>query len=127
MLPGCAAMKLFPNKIISFERLRRALAKSTAWMDKALGESTQESLRTPWILDADTSVKLLLAPDRWRLVNPGGLDRQHPPGADVEVQWCGDSAFVIRGYGQNGAIAALPTAGVKRLIERQWQQGDWRT
>ncbi len=70
MLPGCAAMKLFPNKIISFERLRRALvhlaaapckydseeeraaravqlAKSTTWMDKALGESTQESLRTP--------------------------------------------------------------------------------
>lgn len=62
------------NKIISDERLRRALAhlapapckygseeeraahavqlaKSTAWMDKALGESTQESLRTPWILD----------------------------------------------------------------------------
>ena len=82
MLPGCAAMKLFPNKIISFERLRRALAhlapapckydseeeraaravqlaKSTTWMDKALCESTQESLRTPWILDADTSVKLL--------------------------------------------------------------------
>jgi hypothetical protein len=70
------------NKIISDESLRRALAhlapapckygseeehaaravqlaKSTAWMDKALGESTQESLRTPWILDADTSVKLL--------------------------------------------------------------------
>ncbi|MDP3282018.1 MAG: hypothetical protein U1D41_08635 [Nitrosomonas sp.] len=70
MLPGCAAMKLFPNKIISFERLRRALAhlaaapctydseeeraaravqlaKSTTWMDKALCESTQESLRTP--------------------------------------------------------------------------------
>ncbi|MDO9310368.1 MAG: hypothetical protein Q7T85_01600, partial [Nitrosomonas sp.] len=68
------------NKIISDESLRRALAhlapapckhgseeeraaraiqlaKSTAWMDKALGESTQESLRKPWILDADTSVE----------------------------------------------------------------------
>ncbi|WP_292927727.1 hypothetical protein [Nitrosomonas sp.] len=70
------------NKIISDESLRCALAhlapapckygseekraaraiqlaKSTEWMDKALGDSTQESLRTSWILDADTSVKLL--------------------------------------------------------------------
>ncbi|MHB1291405.1 MAG: hypothetical protein ACYCY5_04360 [Sulfuricella sp.] len=35
------------------------LAKSTAWMDAALSESTREALHTAWILDADTTVKLL--------------------------------------------------------------------
>ncbi len=70
------------RKIISDESLRRALAhlapgagkrctederakrevqlaKSTAWMDAALAESTGEALRTPWILDCDTTIKLL--------------------------------------------------------------------
>lgn len=70
------------NKIVSDESLRRALAhlapcqtgvrseeqralraeqlaKSTGWMDAALAESTSEALRTPWVLDVDSSVKLL--------------------------------------------------------------------
>jgi hypothetical protein len=70
------------NKIISDESLRRALAhlapnqpkrcsdeeraartaqlaKSTAWMDTALSESSREALRTPWILDTDSTVKVL--------------------------------------------------------------------
>ncbi|WP_177165928.1 hypothetical protein [Nitrosomonas sp. Nm58] len=33
--------------------------KSTIWMDTALSESTREALNTAWILDADSSVKLL--------------------------------------------------------------------
>ena len=43
------------------ERAARAaqLARSTAWMDAVLAESTGEALRTPWVLDADTTVKLL--------------------------------------------------------------------
>lgn len=70
------------NRIISDESLRRALAhlapnqpkrctdeeraartaqlaKSTAWMDTALSESSREALRTPWILDTDSTVKVL--------------------------------------------------------------------
>ncbi len=70
------------GKIVSDESLRRALSalapgllkrcdeaqratrlaqlvKSTSWMDTALSESTGEALNTAWILDADTSVKLL--------------------------------------------------------------------
>ncbi|SDH96758.1 hypothetical protein SAMN05428952_10511, partial [Nitrosomonas sp. Nm132] len=35
------------------------LMKSTIWMDTALSESTREALNTAWILDADSSVKLL--------------------------------------------------------------------
>lgn len=79
---GVAPQILGMNKIVSDESLRRALAhlapdqpgraseeeraartaqlaKSTAWMDAALSESTTDALRTPWILDADTTVKLL--------------------------------------------------------------------
>jgi hypothetical protein len=70
------------GKIMSDESLRRALSalapnlpkrcdeaqraaclaqlmKSTIWMDTALSESTREALNTAWILDADSSVKLL--------------------------------------------------------------------
>jgi hypothetical protein len=43
------------------ERLKRQtqLDKSTAWMDTALRENTFEALSTDWILDCDTTVKLL--------------------------------------------------------------------
>jgi hypothetical protein len=69
------------RRIISDEGLRRALAhlaprtqrggeeeraarqaqltRSTAWMDSALAHSSGEALSTGWILDADTTVKLL--------------------------------------------------------------------
>ncbi|SFI74696.1 hypothetical protein [Nitrosomonas sp. Nm34] len=70
------------SKIVSDESLRRAqsalargllkccdeaqraiclaqLIESTSWMDTALSESTREVLNTAWILDADSSVKLL--------------------------------------------------------------------
>jgi len=35
------------------------LAKTTAWMDQALAESTREALVIGWILDIDTTIKLL--------------------------------------------------------------------
>lgn len=75
--PGILGM----NRIVSDESLRRGLkhlapalergpaderpareaqlAKTTAWMDQALAESAREALGTVWILDADTTVKLL--------------------------------------------------------------------
>ena len=186
------------NKIISDESLRRALAhlapapckdgseeeraaraiqlaKSTAWMDKALGESTQESLRTPWILDADTSVKLLYGHQAGAEIgyNPTKPGR---PSHTLHTYWIGNIRLVldvevqsgkasaakhslprlcqlierlvpeerpapVRGdsaFGNQGGMAEMErteqhylfklrqTAGVKRLIERQWQQGDWQ-
>lgn len=186
------------NKIISDESLRRALAhlapvpckygseeeraaraiqlaKSTAWMDKALGESTQESLRTPWILDADTSVKLLYGHQAGAEIgyNPTKPGR---PSHTLHTYWIGNIRLVldvevqsgkasaakhslprlcqlierlvpeerpalVRGdsaFGNQGVMAEMErteqhylfklrqTAGVKRLIERQWQQGDWQ-
>lgn len=186
------------NKIVSDESLRRALAhlapnqpkrcseaeraarftqlaSSTAWMDTALAESVDEALNTPWILDTDTTVKLLYGhqagaevsynprkPGRpshvlhtyWisamRLVlevevQPGKahaakhslprlrelLERLTPAQRPVLVR--GDNAF-----GNDRVMAELETlnqrylfklrqsAGVKRLIERQWSRSDWR-
>ena len=186
------------NKIISDESLRRALAhlapapckydseeeraaraiqlaKSTAWMDKALSESTQESLRTPWILDADTTVKLLYGHQAGAEIgyNPTKPGR---PSHTLHTYWIGNIRLVldvevqsgkasaakhslprlcqlieglspeerpalVRGdsaFGNEGVMAEMErteqhylfklrqTAGVKRLIERQWQQGDWQ-
>jgi hypothetical protein len=75
--PGILGM----NKIVSDESLRRGLkhlapalergpeeekpareaqlAKTTAWIDRALAESTRAALLVGWILDIDTTIKLL--------------------------------------------------------------------
>ena len=159
------------------ERSARAtqLAKSTAWMDTALSESTRDALPTAWILDIDTTIKLLYGhqagaevgynptkPGRpshtlhtyWignlRLVLDvevhGGkanaakhslprlcqlLERLAPQERPTLVR--GDNAFgndgvmvALEGLGQRYLFKLRQTAGVKRLIERQWQQGEWQ-
>jgi len=160
------------NKIVSDESLRRALAhlapnqskrcgeqeravraaqlaKSTAWMDTALDESTREALRTAWILDIDTTVKLLYGHQAGAEIgyNPTKPGR---PSHTLHTYWIGNVRLVldveerpilVRGdnaFGNEGVMAALEalgqrylfklrqTAGVKRLIERQWQQGEWQ-
>lgn len=187
------------NKIVSDESLRRALAhlapnqpkraseeeraartaqlaKSTAWMDAALSESTREALRTAWILDADTTVKLLYGHQAGAEIGYNPTKPGRPSHTlhtywignlrlvlDVEVQGGKSSAAkhslprlrhlierlapgerpaLVRGdnaFGNEGVMAEMEeigqrylfklrqTAGVKRLIERQWQQGEWRS
>jgi hypothetical protein len=187
------------SKIISDESLRRALAhlapeqakrcsdedraaratqlaKSTAWMDAALAESTGEALHTPWVLDADTSVKLLYGHQAGAEIgyNPTKPGR---PSHTLHTYWIGNVRFVldvevqggkstaakhslprlrllidrlppekrpalVRGdnaLGNEGVMAAMEeidqaylfklrqTAGVKRLIERLWRQGEWQS
>lgn len=186
------------NKIVSDESLRRALAhlapnqpkraseaeraartdqlaKSTAWMDAALNESTREALRTSWILDTDTTVKLLYGHQAGAEIgyNP---TRPGRPSHTLHTYWIGNLRLVldvevqsgkacaakhslprlrrlierlapeerpslVRGdnaFGNEGVMSEMEeieqsylfklrqTAGVKRLIERQWRQGDWR-
>lgn len=186
------------NKIISDESLRRALAhlapnqtkrcseaeraartaqlaKSSAWMDTALSESTREALRTPWILDIDTTVKLLFGHQAGAEIgyNP---TRPGRPSHTLHTYWIGNLRLVldvevqggkacaakhslprlrqqierlapeerpalVRGdnaFGNEGVMSEMEeigqrylfklrqTAGVKRLIERQWQQGEWQ-
>jgi hypothetical protein len=160
------------------ERAARAaqLAKSTAWMDAALAESTGEALRTPWILDADTTVKLLYGHQAGAEIgyNPTKPGR---PSHTLHTYWIGNVRLVldvevqggkstaakhslprlrllldrlapeerpalVRGdnaFGNEGVMAEMEeidqpylfklrqTAGVKRLIERLWQRGDWQS
>jgi len=187
------------NKIVSDESLRRGLAhlapnqpkrvkseaeraartaqlaKSTVWMDTALSESTREALRTPWILDVDTSVKLLYGHQAGAEIgyNPTKPGR---PSHTLHTYWIGNLRLVldvevqggkasaakhslyrlcalieglapeerptlVRGdnaFGNQGVMSDMEaikqpylfklrqTAGVKRLIERLWRQGDWQ-
>ena len=187
------------DKIVSDESLRRALAhlapcepkrggdaeraaraaqraKSTAWMDTALAESVGEALKSPWILDCDTTVKLLYGHQDGAEI---GYNPRKPgrPSHVLHTYWIGNIRLVLDVEVQNGKahaakhslprlralLAGLPaeqrpalvrgdnafgnegvmaemealeqpylfqlrqTAGVKRLIERQWSRRDWQT
>lgn len=166
-----------PRRCSEEERATRAtqLAKSTAWMDAALIESTREALRTAWILDADTTVKLLYGHQAGAEIGYNPAKPGRPSHTlhtycignlrlvlDVEVQGGkasaakhslprlrlligrlapGERPALVRGdnaFGNEGVMGEMEeigqrylfklrqTAGVKRLIERQWQQGDWQ-
>jgi len=88
-------------------------------MDKALGESTQESLRTPWILDADTSVKLLYGHQTGAEIgyNPTKPGR---PSHTLHTYWIGNIRLVLDVEVQSGKASAakhsLPR--LRQLIER---------
>lgn len=185
------------SKIVSDESLRRALAhlapcvgercteaekekreaqlaKSMAWMEAALEESTNEALRTPWILDCDTTIKLLYGHQDGAEIsyNPRKPGR---PSHAIHTYWIGNVRMVLDAEVQGGkahsAKHSLPrlrslldglppekrprlvrgdcafgnetvmvemedvtqpylfklrqSAGVKRLIERQWTRDDW--
>jgi len=165
-----------PKQCSEAERAARAaqLAKSTAWMDAALEDSTREALSTDWILDVDTTIKLLFGHQEGAEIGYNPTKPGRPSHTlhtywignirmvlDVEVQSgkaCaakhslprlrllierlapeerpilvrGDNAFGNEGVmlemeeiGQRYLFKLRQTAGVKRLIERQWQQGDW--
>ena len=185
------------SKIISDESLRRALAhlapsvskrctdeerakreaqlaRSTAWMNAALEDSTSEALRTSWILDIDTTIKLLYGHQAGAEIsyNPRKPGR---PSHAIHTYWIGNVRMVLDAEVQSGKahtakhslprlrtlLAGLPaekrprlvrgdcafgnetvmeemesldqaylfklrqSAGVKRLIERQWSRDDW--
>ena len=115
------------NKIVSDESLRRALAhlapnqpkrcseeeraaraaqlvKSTAWMDAALDESTREALSTDWILDADTTVKLLFGHQDGAEIgyNPTKPGR---PSHTLHTYWIGNIRMVLDVEMQSGKAA----------------------
>jgi len=186
------------TRIISDESLRRALKalapsigknctederlnaqaqllKSTTWMDAALRESTFDALGTDWILDCDTTVKLLFGHQDGAEVgyNPTKPGR---PSHNIHTYWIanlrlvldaevkggkthpakyslpglirllkalppekrpqlvrGDSAFgndpvmvELESIGQMYLTKLRQTAGVTRLIERNWSRQDWQ-
>ena len=194
---GVAPSILGMNKIIGDDSLRRALAaiapapdaKHTAqqraaqeaqharavqWMQEQLEHSIAQATTTPWILDCDTTVKVLYGKQDGAVVsyNP------HKPGRPshaIHTYWIGNLRLVIdaqlepgnrhspmhgrpgllallegmpqaqrpklvRGdcaYGSEGEMSALEaiqqpylfklrqSAGVKKLVQRQWTRRDW--
>ena len=129
------------SKIVSDESLRRALgalapcmpkrcdeaqrtacavqlSKSTLWMDSALNESTREALCMPWILDVDTTVKLLYghqagAEIGYNPVKPGR------PSHTLHTYWISNMRLVLDVEVQSGkshaAKHSLPR--LRQLIE----------
>jgi len=159
------------------ERIRREaqLAKSVAWMDAALAESTRAALSTGWILDCDATVKLLYghqdgAEIGYNPIKPGR------PSHTIHTYWIANMRLVLDAEVQGGKahaakhglpklkqiLESLPaaqrprlvrgdnaygnepvmvemeaieqeylfklrqSAGVKRLIEKQWSREDWK-
>ncbi|HEX5675078.1 MAG TPA: transposase [Azonexus sp.] len=125
------------RRIISDEGLRRALAhlapraqrggeeeraarqaqltRSTAWMDSALAHSIGEALNTAWILDADTTVKLLYghqdgAEVSYNPVKPGR------PSHVIHTYWIGNVRLVLDAEVQNGKAHAARYS-LPRLVE----------
>ena len=94
------------------------LARSTVWMDTALAESTREALRTPWILDADTSVKLLYGHQAGAEIgyNPTKPGR---PSHTLHTYWIGNLRLVldveVQGGKANAAKHSLPR--LRELLE----------
>ena len=78
------------------ERARRAaqLASSTAWMDAALSQSTAEALRTPWILDVDTSIKPLYGHQAGAQVSYNPRKRGRPSHV-LHTYWMGNLRLVL--------------------------------
>lgn len=140
------------NKIVSDESLRRALAhlappvgkrcaeaerirreaqlaRSTAWMDTALAESTRDALITGWILDCDATVKLLYGHQDGAEIgyNPTKPGR---PSHTIHTYWIANVRLVLDAEVQNGkahaakhslprlrsVLAALPPEKRPRLV-----------
>lgn len=155
-------------------KLQAQLDKSIAWMDAALRESTFDALSTDWILDCDTTVKLLYGNQDGAEIgyNPTKPGR---PSHNIHTYWVANIRLVLDAEVKGGKthpakyslpglmrlLLALPpekrpklvrgdsafgndpvmtelesidqiyltklrqTAGVKRLIERNWSRQDW--
>lgn len=91
------------------------LAKATAWMDEALAESTREALGTGWILDTDTTVKLLYgrqdgADISYNPIKPGR------PSHVIHTYWIANVRLVLDAEVQNGRAHAARHS-LPRLID----------
>ena len=135
---GVAPEILGMTKIISDESLRRALkhlapciadarsdeergkreaqmARSTAWMDGALKDSIWEALGSGWILDCDTTVKVLYGHQAGAEIgyNPTKPGR---PSHTIHTYWIANVRLVLDAEVQEGTATAARYS-LPRLIQ----------
>ncbi len=81
------------------------LARSTEWMSAALAQSTREALSTGWILDADTTIKLLYGHQDGAQIsyNPTKPGR---PSHVIHTYWIANLRLVLDAEVQNGKAHA---------------------
>jgi hypothetical protein len=121
--PGILGM----NKIVSGESLRRGfkhlapaldrgpeaerpareaqLSKTTRWMDQALMESVREALSTGWILDIDTTIKLLYGHQDGAEISYNPLKPGRPSHV-IHTYWIANVRLVLDAEVQNGKAHA---------------------
>lgn len=138
---GVAPSVLGMNKIIGDDSLRRALSamapapdkkhtgeekaaqeaqveRSTRWMQEQLRHSTAEALKTPWVLDCDTTIKVLYGKQAGAEIgyNP------HKPGRPshaIHTYWIGNLRLVLDAQLESGKrhSPAHSRAGLVALLE----------
>ncbi len=121
--PGILGM----NKIVSDESLRRGLkhlapavdrspeaerpareaqlAKTRVWMDQALMESVREALSTGWILDIDTTIKLLYGHQDGAEISYNPIKPGRPTHV-IHTYWIANVRLVLDAEVQNGKAHA---------------------
>jgi hypothetical protein len=121
--PGILGM----NKIVSDESLRRGLkhlaptlergaaderpareaqlAKTTVWMDQALMESVHNALETDWILDIDTTLKLLYGHQDGAEISYNPIKPGRPTHV-IHTYWIANIRLVLDAEVQNGKAHA---------------------
>jgi hypothetical protein len=90
------------------------LAKSTAWMDAALKESIHEALSTGWILDCDTTIKLLYGHQGGAEISYNPTKPGRPSHA-IHTYWIANVRMVLDAEVQGGKAHAAKHS-VPRLI-----------
>lgn len=90
------------------------LAKSTAWMDAALKESIHEALSTGWILDCDTTIKLLYGHQDGAEISYNPTKPGRPSHA-IHTYWIANVRMVLDAEVQGGKAHAAKHS-LPRLI-----------
>ena len=91
------------------------LARTSAWMDAALAQSVREALSTGWILDTDTTIKLLYGHQDGAEIsyNPTKPGR---PSHVIHTYWIANVRLVLDAEVQNGKAHAARHS-LPRLID----------
>lgn len=95
-------------------RYTAQLARSSAWMGDALSESVRDALDTDWILDCDTTIKLLYGHQAGAVIgyNPTKPGR---PSHTIHTYWIANVRLVLDAEVQEGTATAAKYS-LPRLI-----------